>query len=311
MISTNSLKQKEILYIVFKDENIRFSYKFYNVPLIVQDDFDGKKIIKWKVVGGYKYPFNSTIQNPIGGIISSSESGKELIFSFENHDGKDYLTLNFFSDEYKLSKGDKVYFMFEKNDVIDFEIIKKPYKSSYNWKKLFETKILIKEEELLKFKDFKLLKWKIDLVPQNEQIHGDDGNDWYNGENYYKVIQKLTAEYIDLVKKEIDNYTPLTENRQTNIPKIKDSDECYVYLMIDTTNSFHKIGISNYPEYREKTLQSDKPTIELFCAKKFPSRKIAESIEKALHSTYSKKRIRGEWFELDENDINEIIKTLE
>jgi hypothetical protein len=80
--------------------------------------------------------------------------------------------------------------------------------------------------------------------------------------------------------------------------------------MIDTTNNFHKIGISNFPEYREKTLQSDKPTIELICSKKFPSRKIAESIEKALHTTFAEKRIRGEWFELNENEIDQIKETL-
>jgi hypothetical protein len=80
--------------------------------------------------------------------------------------------------------------------------------------------------------------------------------------------------------------------------------------MIDLTNKFHKIGISNYPEYREKTLQSEKPMIELLCPKKYPSRRIAESIEKALHSTFNEKRIRGEWFELDESEIDEISKTL-
>jgi len=82
-----------------------------------------------------------------------------------------------------------------------------------------------------------------------------------------------------------------------------------VYLMIDTTNNFHKIGISNSPEYREKTLQSDKPTIELICAKKFPSRKIAESIEKALHTTFADKRLRGEWFELNNTEIEDIKET--
>jgi len=44
--------------------------------------------------------------------------------------------------------------------------------------------------------------------------------------------------------------------------------------------------------------------------KEFPSRRIAESIEKALHSTFSDKRLRGEWFELSEFDVTEIIGTL-
>ncbi len=90
----------------------------------------------------------------------------------------------------------------------------------------------------------------------------------------------------------------------------KRKDKCFVYLMIDTTNNYHKIGISNKPKYREKTLQSEKPTIEMLAFKEFPSRVIAKSIEKALHETFRHKNIRGEWFDLDESDINEITETL-
>ena len=80
--------------------------------------------------------------------------------------------------------------------------------------------------------------------------------------------------------------------------------------MKDTTNGYYKIGISNKPEYREKTLQSEKPTIELLTCKKYPTRKIAEAIESALHSAYSQQRIRGEWFNLDDVDVATIIETL-
>ena len=80
--------------------------------------------------------------------------------------------------------------------------------------------------------------------------------------------------------------------------------------MKDTANGYHKIGISNHPEYREGTLQSEKPTIELVCARKYPSRAIASAIESALHTAFAEKRLRGEWFELSENEVNDIIQTL-
>lgn len=80
--------------------------------------------------------------------------------------------------------------------------------------------------------------------------------------------------------------------------------------MHDTSNHYYKIGISNKPQYREKTLQSEKPSIVIIISKKFPVRKIAESIEKALHETYSEKRLRGEWFELNLKDVEHIIETL-
>ena len=87
-------------------------------------------------------------------------------------------------------------------------------------------------------------------------------------------------------------------------------DWCYVYLMKDSSNGYYKIGISNTPEYREHTLQSEKPTIEMLACKKFPTRKIAESIESALHTTYSQQRLRGEWFNLTDADVAAIIETL-
>ena len=80
--------------------------------------------------------------------------------------------------------------------------------------------------------------------------------------------------------------------------------------MVDTTNGYHKIGISNNPEYREHTLQSEKPTIELLAAKQFPSRIIASAIESALHSAFGEKRLRGEWFDLTDQDVSDIKLTL-
>ena len=57
-------------------------------------------------------------------------------------------------------------------------------------------------------------------------------------------------------------------------------------------------------------MQSEKPTIILIRSKRFPKRKIAEVLEKTLHNTYSNKRIRGEWFALDNEDINDVSQIL-
>lgn len=310
LIVSDNIRQNDVLYKIFKNEDIRYNHKYFNVPKLINDEFNGTKIIKWEVVGGYNFPFNSAINNPVGAIISQSKNNKYFIFSFQNHKGLDLLTINFFIDEYKLSIGDNIYFMFENQDLIKFEIVEKPYKSLNNWKKLYETKTVIARDELEKFRNLNLKQWKIELISQNEQIFGDQGNDWYNGENFHKVIRNMTSDYINLVHKEIEDYRPLGRDSFVSNSNINEFCRCFVYLMIDTTNGFYKIGISNTPEYRERTLQSEKPTIELICAKEFPIRKIAETIEKALHETYSDKRIRGEWFELIDSDVKEIKETL-
>ena len=68
--------------------------------------------------------------------------------------------------------------------------------------------------------------------------------------------------------------------------------------------------MSNNPEYRERTLQSEKPTIEKVCARQYPSRIIAEAIESALHKAFGEKRLRGEWFDLTQEEVEMLKATL-
>lgn len=78
----------------------------------------------------------------------------------------------------------------------------------------------------------------------------------------------------------------------------------YIYLMIDHNTGYHKIGRSKNPKFRERTLQSEKPTIEMIHTFKDNLSK-----EKELHKRYANKRIRGEWFNLSKVDV-EYIKSL-
>ena len=127
----------------------------------------------------------------------------------------------------------------------------------------------------------------------------------------YAIIN-FARDYKKIVLKEIANYEPLQIRQENRILENNvDEKECYVYLMEDISNNFFKIGISNKPEYREYTLQSEKPTIKLLKAKKFPIRKIASSFEKALHESYGSQRVRGEWFNLSSEDVNHILMSLE
>ena len=121
------------------------------------------------------------------------------------------------------------------------------------------------------------------------------------------VLKDFIMKYNKAVEDNIT--TQLVQDNDKSNHSIKEKT-CFVYLMIDTTNNFYKIGISNNPRYREHTLQSDKPTIELLSAKEYPTRTIAEAIEVALHKAYGEKRIRGEWFNLSEEDVEYIKETL-
>lgn len=105
--------------------------------------------------------------------------------------------------------------------------------------------------------------------------------------NEKKEILSILGEFLKYKKEQID-------------------EDCYLYLMLNKNNGHYKIGISKSPSYRERTLQSQEPVLDLIFSKLYKQRSRAVSVEKILHSTFSEKRIRGEWFLLNEDDIKKI-----
>lgn len=83
-------------------------------------------------------------------------------------------------------------------------------------------------------------------------------------------------------------------------------DYTHIYLMRDASNKLIKIGISKNPKVREKTLQSEKQDIDLI----FTSPLMERENEKILHKKYEAKRVRGEWFDLNADDVNWVINFL-
>ena len=76
----------------------------------------------------------------------------------------------------------------------------------------------------------------------------------------------------------------------------------YLYLL--RCNKYYKIGISSSLEQRIDYLQIGNPyEIDLLMAVK-----IGNSLEseKLLHERFSHRRVRGEWFELDTKELEEV-----
>lgn len=75
--------------------------------------------------------------------------------------------------------------------------------------------------------------------------------------------------------------------------------ESKTYLMKNSRNGMYKIGKSINPSRREKTLQSEEPMIKMVKTWDY-------DIENTLHKKYSKQRIRGEWFKLNNVQVKYI-----
>jgi len=79
-----------------------------------------------------------------------------------------------------------------------------------------------------------------------------------------------------------------------------------VYVMKDESNGFYKIGKSINPSIRESTLQAEKPSVTLIFSYSATSKH-----ERELHKMFAEKRLRGEWFRLNQDDLSQIKTYLE
>lgn len=220
------------------------------------------------------------------------------------------------SNKEKLRKGDCVSLQFENGQILDYVVQDEstkayPYENIPSYYTHLNYFTLYKEDlELLL--NYELESYRITYLNNRlpvKTIPSDSlsllGNEIYVTEE----ISIYAKCYLEALNRLVPGYK-LPQRTIPLSPTEYNYNWCYVYLMKDTSNSYHKIGISNTPEYRERTLQSEKPTIEMIACKKFPTRKIAESIESALHTAYSQQRLRGEWFNLTDADVAAIIETL-
>jgi hypothetical protein len=89
------------------------------------------------------------------------------------------------------------------------------------------------------------------------------------------------------------------EEKKATEEKLKNKIQSKTYIMKDSSTGLYKIGRSINPEVRERTLQSEKPSIKMV-------KVFEKNIERQLHSFYSKYRVRGEWFDLTNIQIKYI-----
>ena len=89
--------------------------------------------------------------------------------------------------------------------------------------------------------------------------------------------------------------------------------DIFVYIIATIGNgkpsSPCKIGISSNPDSRAWALQTACPyELRLFKSYRFPNRDIALAIEDCFHSTQKTHRLRGEWFSMQPEMVDCILR---
>jgi len=114
----------------------------------------------------------------------------------------------------------------------------------------------------------------------------------------------------DAYRKMLLQATKNTMSLRDWIPLQRKNTNGYVYLIHCKETTFYKIGISkNYYGARLQVLQTGCP-FELEMIYVIHSNDHC-NLEKELHDKFEDKRVRGEWFDLDEASLDTAIKYLE
>lgn len=281
-----------------------------NIPIIEFDKFSNSNSLTWQKVNG-----NLTEKYELGGfIVLWSNKGKRLFFNISHFEKKNYLIFRFSNNDFVINSEDKFQIILQNGELFNFFFLKDSYLASeisdFGIKKVYENKVHIRKSEILKLSQYLITDWKL-ILKKGNSIIGDFKqeefpNRYVSFDGMQNNIMLLFQDFLRFS----NNINGFESNDDSEESKNNPNEVCYLYLMVDKINNYYKIGISNSPEYRERTLQSEKPSIELICSKKFPRRLIAMALEKALHETYKSKNIRGEWFNLDFNEIIEIKELL-
>lgn len=322
-------KQKTISWVFVAEPIIRLSIP--DVNIISYDSFGDLKLSNNNLYRLYRK--DASLENEsFRKNIEISYSFLGIRFSFEYIEGKSFIEFSYYPNKILLKKNDTISFLFKNGKISDFKLHNKPHKKSAN-SNIKHFKCQLYAEDIENLKTSRILKWRIsfddeqktpiieEIVPPKEKVKNPYSSliEHYDVKGHLKhakripiLIQNYAMFYSKVLEKEVPDYIyPSKEQRAQNSDNsIVGFDWCYVYLMQDLSNNYYKIGLSKTPEYRERTLQSEKPTIRMICNKRLPSRKIAEAFERALHIAFADKRIRGEWFNLDKNDVAQIEESL-
>lgn len=310
----DSFSQGSLLFTIYPKMECCLKEKYNKFEIVEEKDIFTRDLkLFWKVVA------NRYIDhlNLIGMNAFEMSSEKLSIYlSFEYFKEAAHIILGIKSTDLTLRNGDTFSLLLEKGDnhkVLNFTIVDTPTKIDNSKKNLYDTifSFALYHEDLECLQSHFCTNWRISFANNRRlPITGLNRSKWTPSTIAYNVFNR----YAKCFCNELNNRNIEIVHCKSDILNQPDTtiiaDSCFVYLMHDTTNGFYKIGISNNPEYREKTLQSEKPTIELVCCKEYPIRSIAEAFESALHKVFSNKRIRGEWFTLTESDVMILKKTL-
>jgi len=191
----------------------------------------------------------------------------------------------------------KELFKIKEIDVVNIDFLGQLY---IDFKILFKDKYYLNKRINYSRDDFATPTW-FEYENAREKIYEIMSYISIMGYDFDKYQKEKIKEFFKNPKQIEDEKNYINERILVNtiIENIKEKKWSKTYIMKDNHSNLYKIGRSIDPIKREKTLQSEKPSIKLI-------KTFDKNIENELHIKYNDFRVRGEWFNLNNIQVKYI-----
>ena len=146
-----------------------------------------------------------------------------------------------------------------------------------------------------------------EIKKMNKEFAGKEGDNQKDSSAKSRKVLKKTAYYTnrELPGVTLSSYEEVADNQTT-----PNGNSYYVSLVRNPANDTYRIDVNSETEYAEFMQKMENQSLTIVADRIYPSKIIAASIRSALRNAFSSKKIGSAWFQLDQQDVQQIIDTL-
>lgn len=291
-------------YTLYNTKNSLYKCRYYNSVDLVEEDLDKSKYIKWDPMAG-RHIDDMHLDAYEYFEVTSSES-KKIFVSFQLKDERPVMVLGAKAKDHILSKDDEVSLLLEDKRSGESETIRFALTKGYNGfdKVIFNSAFCspIYKEDLDKLSTLDFTQWRVESKDGACTAFGENASDWTPRNVSGRAFRDVVKAFIECLNSN-DINIPTRPVQKHAFNQVNGNDECWLLLLHNKRKRYYKLTICNSPI-------EDDETIEVVCAKTYPSSIIANAIVSAFQTAFSKKRVNEDWLNLSESEVTAIKDTL-
>ena len=305
------------IFALYHDEKSWLASRYSSMIKAEIDPKTGAMTAGWEYIGMphpdlsdyYRAVLSSYKKNDC---LKYGKEGKMVKMRIVNTDGKDYILFGFSIKEYKYGNTDKLSVLMSNGENLLFRDGNENPIGADMWIRFplyFEYLSILSESQVKSI--------RVSVTDTDKYHHikvADESENEASAPTYFQYIYKDAIDtYLKYLNQIASIYKPSYKPKETK-RKRKDRDvrkgKYYVFLIQDTDNGYCQFGVSDKLWALEAEWQREFPTIKIIAKKDCPSEKLASALGNGLYMAFQENKVGEEWFELDEQDIHDLLLLL-